>query len=115
MKFMLLMYNNEVEWNRMTEAEQNAAVDRLMKFSDELSAAGKLVLTQGLAPGSEAVSIKPTRSGGRIVTDGPYVETKEVAGGYYIIECASREEAIEWGKQLPLASWGVEIRRIHVE
>jgi hypothetical protein len=115
MKFMLLMYNDESAWQRMTKAEQDAAVDRLMKFSEELSAAGKLILTQGLAPGAEAVSIKPTADGGRMVTDGPYVETHEVAGGYYLIECGSREEAVEWGKRLPLASWGVEVRRIHVE
>ena len=115
MKFMLLMYNNETVWNRMTKAEQDAAVERLMKFSEQLSAAGKLILTQGLAPGVEAVSIRPGPGGERIVTDGPYVETREVAGGYYIIECASRDEAIAWGRRLPLASWGVEVRRIHVE
>jgi hypothetical protein len=74
MKFMLLMYNNETLWNRMTKAEQDAAVDRLMKFSEQLSAAGKLILTQGLAPGVEAVSIRPGPGGERVVTDGPYVE-----------------------------------------
>ena len=115
MKFMLLMYNDEAAWERMTKAEQDASVDRLMKFGDELSAAGKLILTQGLAPGAEAVSIRPTPGGGRTVTDGPYIETREVAGGYYVIDCASKEEAVEWGKRLPLASWGVEVRRIHVE
>jgi hypothetical protein len=120
MKFMLLMYNNETLWNLMTKGERDAAVDRLMKFSEQLRAAGKLILTQGLAPGVEAVSIRPRPGGERVVTDGPYVETREVetrevAGGYYIIECASRDEAIAWGRRLPLASWGVEVRRIHVE
>jgi|SRR5581483_631663 len=115
MKFMLLMYNDEHVWNRMTPSEQEAAVDRLMRFSREVDAAGKLVLTQGLAPGAEAVSIRPSTGGGRIVTDGPYIETREVAGGYYIIECESRDEAVEWAMRLPLASWGLEVRRIHVE
>src|SRR5262245_65404118 len=112
MKFMLLMYNNETLWNRMTKAEQDAAVDRLMKFSEQLSAAGKLILTQGLAPGIEAVSIRPGPDGERVVTDGPYVETREVAGGYYIIECGSSDEAIAWGRSLHMAWGGGEVRGI---
>jgi len=115
MKYMLLMYNDESLWNRMTKADQDAAVDRLMKFSEQLTDAGKLILTQGLAPGIEAVSIRRGPGGEPLVTDGPFVETKEVAGGYYIIECDSRDEAVAWGRKLPLASWGVEVRRIHVE
>src|SRR5215472_9421543 len=67
MKFMLLMYNNETLWNRMTKAEQDAAVDRLMKFNEQLSAADKLILTQGLAPGirSRVDSSRTGRRAGR--------------------------------------------------
>jgi len=115
MKFMMLMFMDFPAWNRLSKAEQDAAVGNLMQFSEELRAAGKLVLTQGLAPSTEAVSIRKGNNGSRIVTDGPFTETKEAAGGYYVIECASREEAVEWGKKLPLATWGVEIRRISFE
>jgi len=115
MKFMLLMYNDEAAWNRLTKSEQDAAVGDLMHFGDELAAQGRLLLSQGLAPGHEAVSVRLRQDGGRTVVDGPFAETKEIVGGYYVIECTSRAEAVEWAKKLPLATWGVEVRRIHVE
>jgi hypothetical protein len=115
MKFMLLMYNDQDAYDRLTKDQQDAAIGRLMKFTDDLAAAGKLVITHGLAPRKEAISLRPTKDGGRTVTDGPYCETKEIAGGYYVIEVASKEEALEWAKKLPLATWGVELRRINVE
>src|SRR5712692_7694145 len=112
MKFMLLMYNDEPAWNHLTSRDQDLAVQNLMKFTEELSAAGALVISHGLATGKEAASIRTVTNGRPVVTDGPFLETKEVAGGYYVIECKSKEEAVEWGKKLPLATWGVEVRRI---
>src|SRR5262245_4932007 len=102
MKFMLLMFNNHAAWDRLSPAEQSAAVEGLMHFGDELAAQGKLLLTQGLAPPNEAVSVRLAADGGRTVVDGPFAETREVVGGYYLIECGSQAEAVEWAKKLPL-------------
>jgi hypothetical protein len=115
MKFLLLMYNDEAAWDRLSKPEQDAAVAGLMGFGETLAERGILVASHGLAPRGEAVSVRRTANGGRAVTDGPYAETREVAGGYYVIECASAAEAVEWAKRLPLVTWGVEVRRIHVE
>ncbi|MGH7864857.1 MAG: YciI family protein [Candidatus Binataceae bacterium] len=115
MKFMLLMYNDQDAYDHLSKDQQDAAIDRLMKFTDELAAAGKLVITQGLSPRSEAVSIRLRKDGTKSITDGPFCETREIAGGYYVIEVASKQEALDWAKKLPLATWGVEVRRIHVE
>jgi len=115
MKFLLLMYNDEAAWERLAKSEQDTAVQNLMAFTEELAAHGKLVLSHGLGMSREAVSVKLRADGGRAVTDGPYAETKEHVGGYYVIECTSKTEAIEWTKKVPLASWGVEVRQIQIE
>ena len=115
MKFLLMMYNDEAAWNRLSKAEQDAAVQGLFAFDEVLKQAGKMVTSHGLVPSNEAVSIRRRKDGGRIVTDGPFAESKEVTGGYYVIECDSKEEAVEWGKKVPLTTWGVEVRRIHIE
>jgi hypothetical protein len=110
MKYLLLMFNDEAAWERLAKSEQDTAVEGLVGFGRELADQNKLIASHGLAPSSEAFSIR--RRDAPSVTDGPYAETKEVVGGYYLIECGSRAEALEWAKRLPLVTWGVEVRRV---
>ena len=75
--------------------------------------AGVLLALDGLTPERERQGL--IRGGGKVtVTDGPFAETKEVVGGYWMIRCGSREEAIEWAKRCPAAANDIiELRRVH--
>ena len=83
-----------------------------MKVSEELRRAGKMVVSERLRPDGEGSRVR-FKAGQRQVTDGPFAETKEALGGFYLIECDTREEAVEWAKKIPLREGGfVEVRPI---
>lgn len=88
------------------------AVARMMKYNEELAKAGALVALEGLHPVAKGARV--SFNGGKAeVTDGPFIESKEVIGGYWIIQAKSREEAVEWARRVPAAEGDViEIRQI---
>ncbi len=88
------------------------AVARMTKFNEELAKAGALIALDGLHPGTKGARV--TFSGGRArVTDGPFVEAKEVIGGYWMIESKSKDEAVGWAKRCPAADGDViEVRQV---
>jgi hypothetical protein len=90
-------------------------MDAMGKFIEEIAAAGVLVRTDGLLPSSRGARVRLTDDGKITVTDGPFAETKEVVGGYAIIDVATREEAIEWTKRfLKVAGAGEsEVREMY--
>lgn len=116
MEYLALVYDDPTSWERMTEAEQAAAMEGYMAVAQEATAAGALVAGAGLAPTSAATSIR-VRGGEAIVTDGPYAEVKESLGGYYLFSCDTIDEAIAFAAKIPSASHGgaVEVRPVHVE
>ena len=86
-------------------ADPNAPFDEklfssYMKFNEEMYQAGVLVASEGLNPGGQGARIEVS-GGKRSVVDGPFAESKELVGGFYIVEVASREEAIEWALRCP--------------
>ena len=82
------------------------------KFNDELIRAGVLLAAEGLDDPNEGVVVDFTGET-PVVTDGPYGETKELFGGYYILDVASQQEAVEWAKRAPLTAGSkTEIRRV---
>ncbi len=88
------------------------AVEQMMKFNDDLAKAGALISLDGLHPLTEGARVSFT-SGKASVTDGPYVESKEVLGGYWVIDVKSKEEAVDWARRVPAAKGDViEIRQI---
>jgi len=89
------------------------AVAAMMKYNEALKDAGVLITLDGLHPPSTGARV--TFDGGRpVVTDGPFTESKEVLGGYWMIEVKSRQEAIEWAKKCPAsANEIIEIRQVH--
>ncbi len=99
MRFMLFIYPNEsAEAGRLPTAEE---VGEMTKFNQEMIDAGVMLGGEGLQPTSKGARI--TFSNGKpTVTDGPFTETKEIVGGYWMIEVNSKEEAIEWAKRVPL-------------
>lgn len=91
-KFMILIYGDEQRWEAMS-AEEEAAIDAGHRAFRER--AGAAVLASGqLEPKSMATSVRPGRDGAPLVTDGPFVESKENVGGFYLLEAADLDEAI---------------------
>lgn len=101
MKFMLLIFGNEGAWAAMPEAEQLRIFGEHQAFTDRATKAGKLVEGFALQPEQAGQRVKLT-GGKRVVTDGPFAETREVIGGYYLVDVADKQEALEWAKQVPL-------------
>ena len=88
------------------------AVAKMMKYNEELAKAGALVALEGLHPVAKGARVSFS-AGKAKVTDGPYIESKEVVGGYWIIQGKSKEEAIEWARRVPAAEGDViEIRQV---
>jgi len=82
------------------------------RFAQELQAAGKMVHGERLRPDSAASRVR-FKAGQRRVMDGPFTETKEALGGFYLIECDTKQEAVEWAKKIPLRDGGfVDVRPI---
>lgn len=110
MKFMLLMMTDEQAEKALPSGEIDKIVAQHMGVRHELCAAGKLVWSNRLRFSNEATTIR-VQGGKHVVTDGPFAESKEALGGFYLIEADSKEEAIEWAKKLPLRDVGaIEVR-----
>ena len=114
MKYMLIMRSTDEAEAAAAEAEfdLDQILETMGRFHEEMISAGVLLAAEGLDPDAGVVvdySAQPP-----VVTDGPYGETKELFGGYWILDVASKEEAVEWAKRAPLAGPGVkvEIRRV---
>ncbi|BCW72857.1 YciI family protein [Arthrobacter sp. NicSoilB8] len=111
-KYMLIMRGTDESYAKLEKADFNEILETMGKFNDELIRAGVLLAAEGLDDPKEGVVVDFTGET-PVVTDGPYGETKELFGGYYILDVASKQEAIEWAKRAPLtAGTKTEIRRV---
>ena len=107
MKYMLLIYSAESDW---TDDERSACMRESMGICDELEAAGKFIASSPLHSVATATSVR-VREGSRQITDGPFAETTEQLGGYFVIDVEHLDEAIAIASRLPPAKKGtVEIR-----
>ena len=112
MQYALLIYDDETEWAKMSEDERNGLYGEYFAFTNELRASGSYVDGNPLQPTSDATTVR-VRNGEQVVTDGPFAETKEQLGGYYIVETASADEALEWAAKIPGARVGsIEVRPV---
>jgi len=113
MKYMLIMRGNDEAVASFADVNFEDMLEAMGRFNDELISSGVLVAAEGLDAAEEGVVVDYS-STPPVVTDGPYGETKELFGGYYILDVASKEEAVEWAKRLPMTRPGIktEIRRV---
>jgi len=112
MEYLLMIYANEALEETMSPEEMGSMLEGYGRFGAELEAAGKIRGGNRLHPIHTATSVR-LRDGEFALTDGPFAETKEHLGGYYLIEADSLDEAIEWAKKIPSVSYGtVEVRPI---
>ena len=110
MHYMLLIYGDEEAWSSQTEEEGRATMEAYFAYTQALRDAGAFVAGEPLEPTHTAKTVR-VRDGEALTTDGPFAETKEQLGGYYLIDVASEAEALEWAARLPGARHGsVEVR-----
>ena len=112
MQYMLLIYDDEAHWGDMPEDERNAIYAEYGSTPRICRAAGILVGATQLQPASTATVVR-VADGKTLTTDGPFAETKEVLGGYYLIDVDTLDEALEWAAKIPSARYGhIEVRPI---
>lgn len=111
MKYAILIYSSE-QAGPQSEEEMMAEMPEWFAFTEELNQAGKNLGGEALLPAATATTVQ-IRDGQRITSDGPFAETKEVLGGFYIVEAADLDEAIDWAAKIPAAPYGsVEVRPV---
>lgn len=111
-KYMLIMRSTDEASATFQNLEFDEIMEAMGRYLDELIRAGVLLAAEGLDDASTGVVVDFTGPA-PVVTDGPYGETKELFGGYFILDVASQEEAVEWSRRMPLMDGSkVEIRRV---
>jgi hypothetical protein len=114
MQFLISMHINPAVLDALTDEEKTALGGGHGKFIEALKESGELITTQALADPSQAAVVS-VRNGQPVVTDGPFLESKEYLGGFYLIDCENKERAIELAAQIPDAAiegLGVEVRQV---
>src|SRR5687767_3728260 len=110
MKFLMMILDNEAAQSKLPPAEMERIVGQHRKVAEELTRQKKLVNGSQLRPSAEATTIR-LKAGKRVTVDGPFAETREVLGGYYVIDVASKAEALEWAAKLPMGEGdAIELR-----
>jgi hypothetical protein len=112
MQYMLLIYSAEEAWAALSEDERKAVYGDYFAFTNAIRESGNYVNGAPLQAASTATAVR-VRSGEQLVTDGPFAETKEQLGGYYLIEAENVDEAIEIAARIPSARYGtIEVRPV---
>jgi hypothetical protein len=114
MQFLIGMHINPAVLDALTDEEKSAIGAGHGAFIEALKKSGELITTQALVDPSQAVVVS-IRNGQPVVTDGPFLESKEYLGGFYLIDCESRERAIELAAMIPDAKvegMGIEVRPV---
>jgi hypothetical protein len=112
MHYLLLIYANEKQQASLSEAEQGAIYGEYMKFTDDIKKSGHWLAGEALQPIQTATTVR-VRDGKTLTTDGPFAETKEQLGGFYMIEAKDLDEARKIAARLPTARDGsIEVRPI---
>jgi hypothetical protein len=111
-KYLAIIYNDESLYANASPEDVGAVFAAHGKFGEDSRAAGVFVGGEGLQGTSTATTVR-VRDGERMLTDGPYAETKEQIGGYYLLDCKDLDDALNWASQIPEAKTGaIEVRPI---
>jgi hypothetical protein len=112
MNYMLLIYENEANWLAMSPEEQGKIFGEYMQFTQEITASGHFVSGDPLDSTASATTVR-VRDGKAVTTDGPFAETREQLGGYYVIRAENLDVAIDIASRIPAARVGsIEIRPV---
>ena len=114
MQYMLLIYGDQNGWQSRSDEENNQLMQAYYRFTKDLQKSGAMVGGDALQPTQTATTVR-VRNDETLTTDGPFAETKEQLGGYYIVDVGSLDEALEWAAKIPGAKHGsVEVRPVMV-
>ncbi|MBO0913460.1 YciI family protein [Streptomyces laculatispora] len=114
MKFLIGLHINPAVMDALTDEEKAAIGAGHGTFTESLKKSGELISTQALVDPSQAVVVS-VHNGQPVVTDGPFLESKEFLGGFYLIDCENKDRAIELAAQIPdtaIEGMGVEVRQV---
>lgn len=112
MQYILLIHDDETRWQQYSEAEAGQIIERYTSFSESLAKSGAMRSGERLHPSTNATTVR-VRDGETVLSDGPFAETKEQLGGFYIVEAADLDEATKMAAQIPTAETGcVEVRPV---
>lgn len=110
MKFALLIYSPEADRSKFSEQQMNENMGAWFAYTEEMRSSGKMLAGEALQPTATAHTVRISGTD-RPISDGPFAETKEQFGGFYLVEADTWEEAAEWAKKAPLLEGGsVEVR-----
>ena len=112
MKYMLLLIGDEDQWQNLSEDELGESLKAYEDYSRQVVDAGVFVAGEGLQPSGTATTLRVV-DGERLLTDGPFAETKEQLGGFYVLDCKDLDEVLDWAEKCPAAAVGtIEIRPV---
>jgi hypothetical protein len=112
MKYLFALIGDESGWEDLSPEEMKAAMAQWTEFDRQVTEAHVFLAGEGLQPSSNATTVRIGEGDERVVTDGPFAETKEQLGGFYLLECEDLDEAIEWAKKIPMSEGVIEIRPV---
>jgi hypothetical protein len=111
MKYLLTFIVDERQIGNSSPDEMKEALERWRAFDAAATDAGALIACEPLEDSAKATTIR-IDAGDRVLTDGPFAETKEQLGGFCLLEVASREEALEWAAKVPMQAGSIEVRPV---
>ena len=112
MKYLLSLWGDESRFADATPEQMQEGMNAWDAYTVEAREAGAFLGGEGLQPTSTATTVQIPDSGEPIVTDGPFAETKEQLGGFYLLDCKDLDEALEWARKIPMPGGKVEVRPV---
>ena len=112
MKYLLTLYGDESRWADRTPEEIGESMKAWDAYTKAAIDAGVHVGGEGLEPSATATTVRIEESGDHLVSDGPFAETKEQLGGYYLLDCKDLDDALAWAKRIPMPGGAVEVRPV---
>ena len=112
MRYMFSLFGEEGGWQDASPEDMKAEMDRWEAFGREAVEAGVMVAGDALQESDTATTLRIQQQAEPIVSDGPFAETKEQLGGYYVLDCKDLDEALAWARKIPLSSGAIEVRPV---
>jgi hypothetical protein len=112
MKYMFILIGEEGGWEDATPEDMEAEMGRWTAFGQEAVEAGVHVAGEGLQESATATTLRIRAQSDPIVSDGPFAETKEQVGGFYVLDCRDLDDALAWARKIPLQSGAIEVRPV---
>ena len=112
MQYLLALYVDEYGWGRMTTEQQQQGSAAYTAYTEALRSAGVLINSNRLRPSATATTLR-SANGKTQVLDGPFAESKELVGGFFLLDCSTREQALGLAAECPAAEWAtIEVREV---